>query len=94
MWGTLSAAGVSPDPAKIEAVTCWKINTDLKSLRSFIGFCGFYHQFIKNYSALVKPLTEVTKGYPPMSGQNRKTVDGKKNDKESKLFVERYSSFP
>lgn len=83
------AAGVSPDPAKIEAVTCWKIPTDLKSLRLFLGFCGFYHRFIKNYSALVKPLTEITKGYPPMSGQNRKTVDGKKNYKESKLFVER-----
>jgi len=34
----VSAAGVSPDPAKIEAVTRWKMPTGLESLRSFLGF--------------------------------------------------------
>lgn len=47
------------------AVTHWKKPTDLKSLRSFLGFCGYYRQFIENYSAIVRPLTELTKGYPP-----------------------------
>ncbi|KAL0198818.1 hypothetical protein M9458_007358, partial [Cirrhinus mrigala] len=47
----VSAAGVSPDPAKIEAVTRWKMPTDLKS-HSFLGFCGFYRRFIKDYSAI------------------------------------------
>ncbi len=37
----VSDAGVSPDPAKIEAVTRWKMPTDLKSLRSFSGFVDF-----------------------------------------------------
>ncbi|RXN25500.1 Retrovirus-related Pol polyprotein from transposon 297 [Labeo rohita] len=86
----VSAAGVSPDPAKIEAVTRWKMPTDLKSLRSFLGFCGFYRRFIKDYSAIVRPLTELTKGYPPTSGQNRKAVDAKKYYKESEPFGERW----
>ncbi|KAL1271695.1 hypothetical protein QQF64_030711 [Cirrhinus molitorella] len=86
----VSASGVSPDPAKIEAVTRWKMPTDLKSLRSFLGFCGFYRRFIKDYSAIVRPLTELTKGYPPTSGQNRKMVDAKKYYKESEPFGERW----
>ncbi|KAK3522328.1 hypothetical protein QTP86_003678, partial [Hemibagrus guttatus] len=73
----VSSAGVSPDPAKIEAVTHWRIPTDLKSLRSFLGFCGFYWRFIKGYSAIVRPLTELTKGYPPASGHNKQEhLDG------------------
>ncbi|XP_067293892.1 uncharacterized protein [Pseudorasbora parva] len=86
----VSAAGVSPDPAKIEAVTSWKRPTDLKSLRSFLGFCGFYRRFIKDYSTIVRPLTELTKGYPPTSGQNKHTTDGKKFYKTSEPFGERW----
>ncbi|RXN34850.1 Retrovirus-related Pol polyprotein from transposon 297 [Labeo rohita] len=86
----VSAAGVSPDPAKIEAVTRWKMATDLKTLRSFLGFCGFYRRFIKDYSAIVRPLTELTKGYPPTSGQNRKAGYAKKYYKETEPFGERW----
>lgn len=86
----VSAAGVSPDPAKVEAVTRWKMPTDLKSLRSFLGFCGFYRRFIKDYSAIVRPLTELTKGYPPTSGQNKKTADVRKYHKTSEPFGERW----
>ncbi|RXN10791.1 Retrovirus-related Pol polyprotein from transposon 297 [Labeo rohita] len=64
--------------------------TDLKTLRSFLGFCGFYRRFIKDYSAIVRPLTELTKGYPPTSGQNRKAGDAKKYYKETEPFGERW----
>ncbi|KAJ8004186.1 hypothetical protein DPEC_G00156160 [Dallia pectoralis] len=86
----VSAAGVSPDPAKVEAVTRWKSPTDLKTLRSFLGFCGFYRRFIKDYSAIVRPLTELTKGYPPTSGQNSKSSDGKIYFRISDPFGERW----
>lgn len=73
----VSADGISPDPAKVEAITRWKIPTDLKTLRSFLGFCGFYRRFIKNYSAIVRPLTELTKGYLPAKGKWKDTSEGK-----------------
>ena len=61
----VSAEGVATDPAKIEAVTTWPQPTDLKSLRSFLGFCDYYRRFVANYSSIVRHLTELTKCYPP-----------------------------
>uniref|UniRef100_A0A8C9SN96 ribonuclease H n=1 Tax=Scleropages formosus TaxID=113540 RepID=A0A8C9SN96_SCLFO len=61
----VSEHGIATDPAKVEAVAQWKQPTDLPSLQSFLGFCGYYRRFIKNFSIIVRPLTELTKGYPP-----------------------------
>ncbi|KAI5607937.1 hypothetical protein C0J50_12359, partial [Silurus asotus] len=61
----VSAKGVAPDPEKIDAITQWPMPTNLKTLQSFVGFCGYYRRFIANYSAIVRPLTELTKGYAP-----------------------------
>jgi len=30
-------------------------------VRSFLGFTGFYHYFIPNYSKIVRPLLDLTK---------------------------------
>ncbi|KAL6459407.1 hypothetical protein MHYP_G00328790 [Metynnis hypsauchen] len=73
----VSERGVATDPSKIEAVARWEQPTDLTSLQSFLGFCGYYRRFIKNYSIIVRPLTELLKGYPP-------TQKSKKHSKVSK----------
>ncbi|KAG1932770.1 interleukin-1 receptor accessory protein-like 1-A [Pimephales promelas] len=86
----VSASGIAPDPEKVEAVTRWKMPTDLKSLRSFLGFCGFYRRFIKNYSAIVRPLTDLTKGYPPVKGKRDATLTGK-YFKEAEPFGARWN---
>ncbi|XP_048108990.1 uncharacterized protein LOC125300872 [Alosa alosa] len=70
----VSADGIATDPAKVEAVTQWPQPTDLKSLRSFLGFCGYYRRFVANYSSIVKPLTDLTKGYPPVRKGKKPTV--------------------
>ncbi|KAG7512030.1 Retrovirus-related Pol poly from transposon 297 [Solea senegalensis] len=72
----VSANGVSPDPSKIEAVTTWPQPINLKALQSFLGFCGYYRRFIANYAAIVRPLSELTKGYAP-------TQRGKKTEKDN-----------
>lgn len=58
----VSADGVAPDPNKTEAVAAWPMPTNLKTLQSFLGFCGYYRRLIQNYSEIVRPLTELTKG--------------------------------
>ncbi|KAL6478669.1 hypothetical protein MHYP_G00121020 [Metynnis hypsauchen] len=67
----VSIDGISTDPENVSAVTQWKQPSDLKSFRSFLGFCGYYRRFIANYSAIVRPLTELTKGYPPVQHKRK-----------------------
>lgn len=74
----VSEHGIATDPAKIEAVTRWKRPTDLPSLQSFLGFCGYYRKFIKNYSIIVRPLTELCKGYPPTQKKQKSTSSSDK----------------
>ncbi|KAI5094535.1 hypothetical protein C0J45_16259, partial [Silurus meridionalis] len=71
----VSAEGVAPDPEKIDAITQWPMPTNLKTLQSFLGFCGYYRRFIANYSAIVRPLTELTKGYAPTQKGKKKALD-------------------
>lgn len=73
----VSAEGITPDPEKVKAVNEWKIPHDLKSLRLFLGFCGIYHRFIKNYSKILRPLTKLTKGYAPVRSKLKVAPKGK-----------------
>ena len=53
------------DPAKIASVHDWPIPTTVKQVRSFLGFCNFYHAFIRGFSHLAKPLNNLTKKDTP-----------------------------
>lgn len=87
----VSAEGVAPDPDKIEAVTSWPRPTNLKALQSFLGFCGYYRRFIKNCSAIVRPLTDLTKGYAPTQKRNKRTPEvDRVYWKESEPFGDRW----
>lgn len=87
----VSAEGVAPDPDKIEAVTSWPMPTNLKTLQSFLGFCGYYRRFIQGYSAIVRPLTDLTKGYAPTQKRLRHIPAAEKVYlKESEPFGDRW----
>ena len=53
--------GLRMDPEKIQAITDWQAPTSVKGVRSFLGFANFYRRFIKDFSAVVAPLTDLTK---------------------------------
>ncbi|KAL3996707.1 PHD finger protein 20 [Sarotherodon galilaeus] len=61
----VSTNGIATDPEKVEVVKHWKVPTHLKPLKSFLGFCSYYRRFIANHSAIIRPLSELTKGYAP-----------------------------
>lgn len=62
---TVSEKGIETDPEKIEALKTWP-NPTLKVLRTFLGFCGYYRRFIKDYSKIVKSLNKLTAVYSPL----------------------------
>ncbi|KIM61736.1 hypothetical protein SCLCIDRAFT_72375, partial [Scleroderma citrinum Foug A] len=50
-----------PCPVKTMAIRDWPTPTNLKELRSFIGFCNFYRMFIANFSQIAHSLHLLTK---------------------------------
>lgn len=52
--------GLRMDPDKIRAISEWEAPTSVKGVRSFLGFANFYRRFIKSFSDLVRPLTDLT----------------------------------
>ena len=60
----VSENGVQTDPEKVKALKEWPIPTNVKTLRSFLGFTGYYRRFIKNYAKIIKPLNDLLVGHP------------------------------
>ena len=58
----ITSEGVATDPKKIEAVIQWPNPKTVHDVRSFLGFVGCYRRFIKGFSALSRPLYDLTKG--------------------------------
>jgi hypothetical protein len=50
---------ISMDPTKVQGIVDWPAPRTVKQLRSFLGFCNFYHKFIRNYSDKCKPLKKL-----------------------------------
>ena len=53
--------GIRMDPTKIESILNWKTPTRVKDVQAFLGFANFYRRFIRDFSRLTKPLTDLTK---------------------------------
>ena len=49
------------DPTKIETVVKWEPLKHLKDVQTFLRFANFYRPFVRLYSSIVAPLTELTK---------------------------------
>lgn len=62
----ISEKGIETDPEKISSLKTWPKPNTLKELRTFLGFCGYYRRFIKDYSKIMRPLNQLTSGYPPL----------------------------
>jgi len=57
----ISTEGLAVDPEKIQAIIEWGLPATVKGIQAFLGFCNFYHWFIKGYSWIVKPLHQLTR---------------------------------
>ena len=57
----IGAAGLSVMQDKIAAVREWPIPKNISDVRSFLGLAGFYRRFVKGFSDIALPITELTK---------------------------------
>ena len=64
----LSASLVFTDPDKLAALATWPEPDNVKTLRSFLGFTGYYRRSIKDYAKIVKPLNDLLVGHPTNKG--------------------------
>ena len=55
----LTNKGLEVDPEKVEALRNWARPTTVTGVKSFLGFTGFYRQFIPGYSRIAKPLIKL-----------------------------------
>ncbi|SJL16239.1 uncharacterized protein ARMOST_19759 [Armillaria ostoyae] len=56
----ISEGQVRMDSVKLASIAEWPTLTKKKELQSFLGFMNFYQKFIKNYSKVMRMLTQLT----------------------------------
>ena len=49
------------DIANVQAIQDWKPPSKVPDLRSFLGLVNYYRHFIKSYSTIAAPLTDLLK---------------------------------
>jgi len=57
-------SGVTMSDRKVKSVQDWAHPRSVKEVQIFIGFANFYGRFIKDFSKVCKPITEMLKGNP------------------------------
>jgi hypothetical protein len=57
----IRAKGVQVHQEKIQAIMEWPTPKTLIELRGFLGMCTYYRKFVKGFSQLCAPLTDLTK---------------------------------
>jgi hypothetical protein len=59
----VSEEGIGTDPEKIIAVQKWPVPKSVKEVRSFLGLCGYYRRFVKDFGKIAKSLHNLTGKY-------------------------------
>ena len=57
----IGADGVKVHEEKIQAIWDWLVPRDVTVLRGFLGICTYYRKFVKGFSQLAAPLTDLSK---------------------------------
>jgi hypothetical protein len=55
----VSERGIEVDRAKIEVIKQLPPPVNIRGIQSFLGHCGFYRHFIKDFSHIARPPTNL-----------------------------------
>ena len=51
---------MSKDPSNVDKIKAWSAPSNAKKLKTFLGLTGYYRHFVKDYSKIAQPLTDLT----------------------------------
>ena len=68
----LQPGHISVDPRKLPALRSWPIPSTVYDIRQFLGLCNYFRKFIKDFSSIAAPLTELTSDKAHAPGKNGK----------------------
>src|SRR5205807_8356273 len=57
----VNGTGISVSGETTQVIRDWEVPKNLRGVRAFIGFANFYRRFIRNFSSIVRPITDLTK---------------------------------
>ena len=57
----MSREGISADPKKVEAIIKWEQPKNVAEVCSFFGLAGYYKRFVKGFSRISAPLSQLTR---------------------------------
>ena len=60
----MKTSAVTMSARKVKSVQNWAHPRSVKEVQMFIRFANFYRRFIKDFSKVCKPITEMLKGSP------------------------------
>ena len=58
---TISLNSVRPSPEKTSAIRDFPVPTNLKETQSFVGLAQYFRRFVKDFTQIAKPLTNLTR---------------------------------
>ena len=57
----VSPKGIHASPEKVKAIIEWPIPKSIHDVRSFLGLASYYRRFVRGFSEMARPLTNLTK---------------------------------
>jgi hypothetical protein len=57
----ISENHVEMDKVKVQGILDWPTPQKVKDVQAFLGFANFYRRFVKNFSEIARPLTQLTR---------------------------------
>ena len=92
----VSEEGIETDPEKCEKVKNYPRPTNPDQLRSFLALAGYYRKFIKGFSSITKPLSDLLPPTSEKKGKIKNKIEWKWEEIHKKTFskVKEFLSSP